>query len=81
MDTLCNNLLYSSFDLCIDFGSLYVSLQHLVFVLLSLGFIYLSSLSVYKAVELCAFELYDDIDYDSWYQSQLLTELQIQDPR
>ena len=40
-----------------------------------------ASSSVYKAVELCAFELYDDIDYDTWYQTQLLTELQIHDPR
>ena len=38
-------------------------------------------MTVYKAVELCAFDLYDDIDYDSWYQSQLLRELEIQDSR
>ena len=37
--------------------------------------------SVYKAVELCAFELYDEIDYDRWFQSQLVRELQIRDPR
>ena len=36
---------------------------------------------MYKAVELCAFELYDDVDYDTWYQTQLLRELQIHDPR
>ena len=30
---------------------------------------------------MCAFELYDDVDYDTWYQTQLLRELQIHDPR
>lgn len=48
--------------------------------MLALSFWY-PSYSVYKAVELCAFELYDDIDYDSWFQSQLVRELQIRDPR
>ena len=32
-------------------------------------------------MELCAFELYDDIDYDSWFQSQLVRELQIREPK
>ena len=36
---------------------------------------------VYKAAGLCAFELYDDLDYDSWYQTQLLKELEVHDPR
>lgn len=39
------------------------------------------SYTVYNAVGLCAFELYDDMDYDSWYQTQLLKELSIRDPR
>lgn len=50
-------------------------------LMLAISFSYPRSYSVYKAVELCAFELYDDIDYDSWFQSQLVRELQIQDPR
>ena len=40
-----------------------------------------SPLLVYNAVGLCAFQLYDDLDYDSWYQTHLLKELTIQDPR
>ena len=27
--------------------------------------------AVYKAVGLCAFQLYDDVNFDSWYQTQL----------
>lgn len=37
--------------------------------------------AVYKATGLGAYELYDEIEYDSWYSSQLLNELRIQDPR
>ena len=37
--------------------------------------------AVYNAVGLCAFQLYDDLDYDSWYQTHLLKELTICDPR
>jgi hypothetical protein len=37
--------------------------------------------AVYKAAGLGAFQLYDDIDFDSWYQSQLLAELQVNEPR
>ena len=40
-----------------------------------------SSYAVYKATGLGAYELYDEIEYDSWYSSQLLNELRIQDPR
>lgn len=36
---------------------------------------------VYNAVGLCAFQLYDDLDYDTWYQTHLLKELTIRDPR
>ena len=36
---------------------------------------------VYNAVGLCAFGLYDQLDYDTWYQTQLLKELTITDPR
>lgn len=37
--------------------------------------------AVYKAVGLCAFDLYDELDYDKWYQTQLLSELSIYDTR
>ena len=37
--------------------------------------------SVYKAAGLGAYELYDDVDFDTWYSTQLLNELQLQDPR
>ena len=36
---------------------------------------------MYNAVGLCAFELYDQLDYNTWYQSQLLKELSVTDPR
>ena len=36
---------------------------------------------VYKAAGLGAFQLYDEVDFDGWYQGQLLAELQIQEPR
>lgn len=36
---------------------------------------------MYNAVGLCAFELYDQLDYDTWYQTQLLKELTVSDPR
>ena len=48
------------------------------FLLFSLIF---SSPSVYKAAGLGAYDLYDEVDYDTWYSSQLLNELRIQDPR
>jgi len=35
---------------------------------------------VYTAVGLCAFQLYDDFDFDIWYQTHLLKELSIQEP-
>lgn len=41
----------------------------------------LLSPSVYKAAGLGAYDLYDEVDYDTWYSSQLLNELRIQDPR
>lgn len=36
---------------------------------------------MYKAAGIGAYELYDDVDFDLWYQTQLLSELRIQDPR
>ena len=36
---------------------------------------------VYKAAGLGAFQLYDSVDFDNWYQMQLLAELQVKQPR
>lgn len=35
--------------------------------------------AVYNAVGLCAFELYDEIDFDSWFVNTLFQELKIKD--
>ena len=37
--------------------------------------------AVYRAVGLAAYELYDEIDYDQWYSTQLIRELEITDQR
>lgn len=37
--------------------------------------------AVYRAVGLAAYELYDQIDYDKWYSTQLIHELEITDQR
>lgn len=37
--------------------------------------------AVYRAVGLAAYELYDEIDYDKWYSTQLIRELEITDQR
>lgn len=37
--------------------------------------------AVYKAVGLAAYELYDEVDFDSWYSTHLLQELKISDKR
>jgi len=37
--------------------------------------------AVYHAVGLAAYELYDQIDYDEWYSTQLIRELEITDQR
>ena len=37
--------------------------------------------AVYRAVGLAAYELYDQIDYDRWYSTQLIRELEITDQR
>jgi len=37
--------------------------------------------AVYKAAGLGAYDLYDEVDYDTWYSTQLINELRIQDPR
>ena len=37
--------------------------------------------TVYKAAGLGAYEMYDEINYDTWYQTQLLNELRVTDPR
>ena len=34
-------------------------------------------ISVYNAVGLSAFDLFDDVDFDKWFSSQLLQELNI----
>lgn len=36
---------------------------------------------MYRAVGLAAYELYDEIDYDQWYSTQLIHELEITDQR
>jgi len=36
---------------------------------------------VYHAVGLAAYELYDEIDYDKWYSTHLIRELEITDQR
>lgn len=36
--------------------------------------------SIYNAVGLVAFHLFDDIDFDSWFTSQLLVELKLHEP-
>lgn len=36
---------------------------------------------MYRAVGLAAYELYDEIDYDKWYSTQLIHELEITDLR
>ena len=38
-------------------------------------------ISVYNAVGLASFDLFDEIDYDSWFKNHLLKELQIKDQR
>jgi hypothetical protein len=37
--------------------------------------------AVYKAAGLGAFQLYDEVDFDNWYQTQLISELEIHEPR
>ncbi|XP_065912020.1 importin-11-like isoform X2 [Dysidea avara] len=37
--------------------------------------------AVYRAVGLAAYELYDEIDYDNWYSTYLIRELEITDQR
>ena len=37
--------------------------------------------AVYHAVGLAAYELYDEIDYDKWYSTHLIRELEITDRR
>ena len=37
--------------------------------------------TVYNAVGLASFDLFDEIDYDSWFKNHLLKELQIKDQR
>lgn len=37
------------------------------------------SLPVYNAIGQASFDLYDDIDFDSWFRAQLLAELQIKE--
>ena len=37
--------------------------------------------AVYRAVGLAAYELYDEIDYDQWYSTQLIRELEITDEK
>ena len=37
--------------------------------------------AVYHAVGLAAYELYDEIDYDQWYSTQLIRELEITDQK
>ena len=39
------------------------------------------SFTVYKAAGLGAYDLYDEVDYDTWYSTQLINELRIQDTR
>ena len=41
----------------------------------------LSLITVYNAVGLASFDLFDEIDYDSWFSNHLLKELQIKDMR
>ena len=36
---------------------------------------------MYHAVGLAAYELYDEIDYDNWYSTHLIRELEITDQR
>ena len=35
--------------------------------------------SVYNAVGLASYDLFDDIDYDSWFTNHLVKEIQIKD--
>lgn len=49
-----------------DFDSLYHMMMMMMMVI-----------SVYNAVGLSAFDLFDDVDFDGWFSTQLLQELNI----
>lgn len=38
---------------------------------------FISVFSVYNAVGLAAYELFDNVDFDQWFKNQLLGELQV----